>query len=98
MENIRRRKKSPETRRLVERKTFYPDQARLEGMIRRKKTVFAPSCRNNRSWEVVTKFDEELIQGDNGLGAGCRQAIQEELDNPEDDQVVPEQAEPKKAV
>ena len=62
-EIIRRREKSPETRRLVERRL---EMAR-PGMMRRRydqnaqRTIWVPSRPNKRSREEIAEIDGELI-------------------------------------
>ena len=64
MEIIRRREKSPETRRLVERRL----EIARPGMMRRRydqnaqRTIWVPSRPNNRSREEIAEIDRELIQ------------------------------------
>ena len=72
MEIIRRREKSPETRRLVERRL----EIARPGMMRRRydqnaqRTIWVPSRPNKRSREEIAEIDGELIQRANRLGGG----------------------------
>ena len=79
MEIIRRKNKSPETRRLVERREAL---ARPRTMRRRydpqsQRMIFTPSRPNKRSREEIAEIDVELTQRANRIGAGYR-PIQEE--------------------
>ena len=72
MEIIRRREKSPETRRLVERRL---ETARPGMMTRRydqnaQRTIWVPSRPNKRSREGIAEIDGELRQRANRLGGG----------------------------
>ena len=68
MEIIRRRKKSPELRRFVERRL----EIARPGMMRRRYdqnaqgTIWVPSRANKRSREEIAEIDGELIQTDWG--------------------------------
>ena len=72
MEIIRRREKSPETRRLVERRL----EIARPGMMRRRynqnaqRTIWVPSRPNKRSREEIAEIDGELIQRGNRLAGG----------------------------
>ena len=72
MEIIRRREKSPETKRLVERRI----EIARPGMMRRRydqnaqKTTWVPSRPNERRREEIAEIDGELIQRTNRLGGG----------------------------
>ena len=76
MEIIRRREKSPETRRLVERQL---EIARPRMMRRRydqnaQRTIWVPSRPNKRSREEIAEKDGELIQLPNRLGEATGQS------------------------
>ena len=84
MEIIRRREKSPETRRLVERRL---EMAR-PGMMRRRydqnaqRTIWVPSRPNKRSREEIAEIDGELIQRANRLGGGYQpMQVEEQIPN-----------------
>ena len=72
MEIIGRREKSPETKRLVERRL----EIARTGMMRRRydqnaqRTIWVPSRPNKRSREEIAEIDGELIQRANRLGGG----------------------------
>ena len=72
MEIIKRREKSPETERLMERRL----QIARPGMTRRRydqnaqRTIWVPSRPNKRSREEIAQIDGELIQRTNRLGGG----------------------------
>ena len=84
MEIIRRRNKSPETRRLVE---LINNLSRL-GTLRRRydphtqRTIFAPTRPNKRSREEIAEIDANLLQRTNRLGGGY-QPLAEEVEEPE---------------
>ena len=84
MEIIQSREKSPETRRLVERRL----EIARPGMMRRRsdqnaqRTTWVPSRPNKRSREEIAEIDGALIQRANRLGGGYR-PIQEEENEPE---------------
>ena len=81
MEIIRRREKSPETKRSVERRLEIP----RPGMMRRRydqnvqRTIWVPSRPNKRSREEIAEIDGELIQRANRLGGGYQpvQAVEQ---------------------
>ena len=93
MEIIRRRNKSPETRRLVERR----EALARHGTMRRRydpqsrRMIFTPSRPNKRSREEIAEIDAELTQRANRIGGGYR-PIQEEEEE-EDEPEVPEEGE-----
>ena len=72
MEIITRREKSPETKKLVERRL----EIARPGMMRRRynqiaqRTIWVLSQPNKRSREEIAEIDEELIQRANRLGGG----------------------------
>ena len=71
MEIIRRRNKSPETRRLVERRETLarPGTMRRRYDPQSQRTIFAPSRPNKRSREEIAKIDAELTHR---IGEGYR--------------------------
>ena len=74
MQIIQRREKSPETRRLVERRL---EIARPGTMKRRyyqnaQRTIWVPSRPNKRSREEIADIDAQLIQRANRLGGDYR--------------------------
>ena len=78
MKIIRRREKSPETRRFGERRL----EIARPGVMRRRydqnaqRTIWVPSRPNKRSREEIAEIDEELIQRAN-RPRGCYRPIQE---------------------
>ena len=82
MEIIRRRNKSPETRRLVERREALakPGTMRRRYDTQSQKMIFTPSRPNKRSRQEIAEIDTELTQRANGIGGGYRliQAEEEE--------------------
>ena len=97
MQIIQRREKSPETRRLVERRL---EIARPGTMRRRyeqnaQRTIFVPSRPNKRSREEIAEIDGQLIQRANRLGGGYQplQTIREEQEQiPMEEQLPEEQS------
>ena len=97
MEIIRRRKKSPETRRLVDLR----NNLSKPGTLRRRydphtqRTIFAPTRPNKRSREEIAEIDAELIQRTNRLGGGYHPLTEEtgEPQNTEEGEIEPEQPE-----
>ena len=97
MQSIQRREKSPETRRLVERRL---EIARPGTMRRRydqnaQRTIFVPSRPNKRSREENAQIDGQLIQRANRLGGGYQplQTIREEQEQiPMEEQLSEEQS------
>ena len=86
MEIIRRRNKSPETRRLVERR----ETLARTGIMRRRynpqsqRTIFALSRPNKRSREEIAEINAELIHRANRIGGGYQpMEIIEEEEEPE---------------
>ena len=75
MDIIRRRNKSPETRRLVEQRNALsrPDTLRRRYGQQTQRTVFAPSWPNKRSREETAEIDAELFRRANRLGAVINQ-------------------------
>ena len=97
MEIKRRRNKSPETRRLVERREAL---ARPGTMLRRydpqsQRMIFTPSRPNKRSREEIAEIDAELRQRANRIGSGYRpiqeEEEEEEPEAPEEGEVEAEQ-------
>ena len=64
MDTIRRRNKSPETRRLVELRNApsKPGTLRRRYDPHTKRTIFAPTRPNKRSPEKIAEIDAELLQ------------------------------------
>ena len=86
MEIIRRRNKSPETRRLVERR----ETLARTGIMRRRynpqsqRTIFALSRPNKRSREEIAEINDELIHRANRIVGGYQPIeIIEEEEEPE---------------
>ena len=81
MEIIRRREKSPETKRLVERRL----EIARPGMMRRRydqnaqRTIWVPSRPNKKSRDEIAEIDGELKQRANRLGGGYQpmQAVEQ---------------------
>ena len=96
MEIIRRRNKSPETRRLVERKEAL---ARPVTMRRRydpqsQRMIFTPSRPNKRSQDEIAEIDAELTQRAYRIGGGYRPIQEEEVEEEEEeDPEAPEEGE-----
>ena len=85
MDIIRKRNKSPETRRLLERRE---DLAKPGTMRRRYDTqsqrmIFTPSRPNKRSREEIAEIDAELTQRAHRIGGGYRPLQPEEEEEPE---------------
>ena len=97
MEIIRKRNKSPETRRLVELR----NNLSRPGTLRRRydpltqRTIFAPTRPNKRSREEIAEIDAELLQRTNRLGGGYQPLTEEngEPENAEEGELEPEQPE-----
>ena len=97
MEIIRKRNKSPETRRLVELR----NNLSRSGTLRRRydphtqRTIFAPTRPNKRSPEDIAEIDAELLQSTNRLGGGYQSLTEEngEPENAEEGKIEPEQPE-----
>ena len=97
MEIIRRRNKSPETRRLVDLR----NNLSKPGTLRRRydphtqRTIFAPTRPNKRSRDEIAEIDAELIQRTNRLGGGYHPLTEEtgEPQNTEEGEIEPEQPE-----
>ena len=88
MEIIGRRNKSPETRRLVERREAL---ARPGTMQRRydpqsQRMIFTPSRPNKRSREEIAEIDAELTQRANRIGGGYRPTQEEEEEEKEEEE------------
>ena len=96
MEIIRKRNKSPETRRLAELR----NNLSVPGTLRRydphtQRTIFAPTRPNKRSREEIAEIDAELLQRTNRLGGGYQPLTEEtgEPENAEEGEIEPEQPE-----
>ena len=85
MEIIRRRNKSPETRRLVERREALagPGTMRRRYDPQSQRMIFTPSRPNKRSREEIAEIDAELTQRANRIGGGYRPIQEGEEDEPE---------------
>ena len=97
MQIIRKRNKSPETRRLVELRNALskPGTLRRRYDPHTQRTIFAPTRPNKRSREEIAEIDAELLQKSNRLGGGY-QSITEEVEetgNPEEGEIEPDQPE-----
>ena len=97
MEIIRERKKSPETRRLVELRNALskPGTLRRRYDPHTQRTIFAPTRPNKRSREEIAEIDAELLQRSNRLGGGYQPITEEveETGNPEEGEIEPDQPE-----
>ena len=85
MEIIRRGNKSPETRRLVERREALakPGTMRRRYDPQSQRMIFTPSRPKNRSREEIAEIDAELTQRANRIGGGYRPIQEEEENEPE---------------
>ena len=85
MEIKRRRNKSPETRRVVERREALarPGTMRRRYDRQSQRMIFTPSRPNKRSREEIAEIDAELTQRANRIGGGYRPIQEEEEDEPE---------------
>ena len=72
MEIIRRRRKSPETLRLVERRLEIsrPGTMRRKFDMNAQRQIWVPSRPNKRSREEIAEIDGELLSRANRLGGG----------------------------
>ena len=97
MEIIRKRNKSPETRRLVELRNALskPGTLRRRYDPHTQRTIFAPTRPNKRSREEIAEIDAELLQRSNRLGGGYQPITEEveETGNPEAGEIEPDQPE-----
>ena len=91
MDIIRIRNKSPETRRLVERREALakPGTTRRRFDTQSQRMIFAPSRPNKRSREEIAEIDAELTQRAHRIGGGYRPLQPEE----EEEQEAPEEGE-----
>ena len=87
MDIIRKRNKSPETRRLVERREALakPGTMRRRYDTQSRRMIFTPSRPNKRSREEIAEIDAELTQRAHRIGGGYRplRAEEEEEEEPE---------------
>ena len=92
MDIIRRRKNSPETRRLVGQRIALtrPGTLRRRCDHQSQRTIFAPSRPNKRSREEIAEIDAELMRRANRLGGGYKPLQEETENNPEDGEIVQE--------
>ena len=97
MDNIRKRNKSPETRRLVELRNALSKPGTLKKRydLHTQRTIFAPTRPNKRSREEIAEIDAELLQRTHRLGGGYHPLTEdtEETENPEERELEPEQPE-----
>ena len=86
MDKIRRRNKSPETRRLVDQRIALsrPGTLRRRYDHQSQRTIFAPSRPNKRSREEIAEIDAELMRRANRLGGGYQPLQEETENNPEE--------------
>ena len=100
MDIIRKRNKSPETRRLVELRNALskPGTLRRRYDPHTQRTIFAPIRPNERSREEIAEIDAELLQRTHRLGGGYHPLTEdtEETENPEEGELEPEQPETEK--
>ena len=104
MEIIRRRRKSPDTFRLVERRLEIsrPETMRQKFDIKAQRQIRVPSRPNKRSREEIAEIDGELLSRANRFGGGYqplddRIAEEEVLDNNNNNQqpeIIEEENEP----
>ena len=85
LEIIRRRNKSPETRRLVERREALakPGTLRRRYDTQSQRLIFTPSTPKKRRREEIAEIDSELTQRGNRIGGGYRPIQVEEEEEPE---------------
>ena len=85
MDIIRKRNKSPETRRLVERREALakPGTMRRRYDTQSQRMIFTPSRPNKRSREEIAEIDAELTQRAHRIGGGYRPLQPEEEEEPE---------------
>ena len=85
MDIIRKRNKSPETRRLVERREALakPGTMRRRYDTQSQRLIFTPSQPNKRSREEIAEIDAELTQRAHRIGGGYRPLQPEEEEEPE---------------
>ena len=92
---IRKRNKSPETRRLVELRNALskPGTLRRRYDPHTQRTIFAPTRPNKRSREEIAEIDAELLQRTHWGTYHPLTEDTEETENPEEGELVPEQPE-----
>ena len=85
MDVIRKRNKSTETRRLVERREALakPGTMRRRYDTQSQRMIFTPSRSNKRSCEEIAEIDAELTQRAHRIGGGYRPLQPEEDEEPE---------------
>ena len=93
MDIIRKRNKSPETRRLVERREAFakPGTTRRRYDTQSQRMIFTPSRPSKRSPEEIAEIDAELTQRAHGIGGGYRSLQPEEVE--EEEPEAPEEGE-----
>ena len=87
MDKIRKRNKSPETRRLVERREALakPGTMRRRYDTQSQRMIFTPSRPNERSREEIAEIDAELTQRAHRIGGGYRPLQPEEEEEEEEE-------------
>ena len=96
MDIIRKRNKSPETRRLVERREALakPGTMRRRYDTQSQRMIFTPSRPNKRSREEIAEIDAELTQRAHRISGGYRpQQPEEEEEVEEEEPEAPEEGE-----
>ena len=99
MEIIRKRNKSPGTRRSVEQRNTIsrPGTLRRRCDLHLQRVIFAPSRPNKNSREDIAEIDAELMQRARRLGDGYQLSVnltkETENPNPEEKEIEPEQRE-----
>ena len=85
MDIVRKRNKSPETRRLVERREALakPGTMRRRYDTQSQRMIFTPSRPNKRSREEIAEIYAELTQRAHRIGGGNRPLQPEEEEEPE---------------
>ena len=94
MDIIRKRNKSPGTRRLVERREALakPGTMRRQYDAQSQRMIFTPSRPNKRSREEIAEIDAELTQRAHRIGGGYR-PLQPEEEEEEEEPEAPEEGE-----
>ena len=96
MDIIRKRNKSPKTRRLVERREALakPGTMRRRYDTQSQRMIFTPSRPNKRSREEIAEIDAELSQRAHRIGGGYRPLQHEEEEEEEEEEPeAPEEGE-----
>ena len=94
MEIIRRRRKSPETLRLVERRLEIsrPGTLRRKFDINAQRQIWVPSRPNKRSRQEIAEIDGELLTQTNRFGGGY-QPLEDRIEDEEQEPQQPEKIE-----